>query len=229
MSAVKTGNGPSGPPLQPCCARPARGASRLSEVTVAECSHCGRTLLVGGRSIDGRRYCRPACAQSASDRRRGGTGARRESLGVRARLALRAVPDLRSRRPAGGCPCVASRRVAAVRHALGDATPCVLPALRPQEAGGRAAGVGRVRLVGVPWGLVLTPIQLVRNALGLAARDGGRDAAVRTARAAQAGGAPAAARTAGRRRLSARPGAPRAIRRPAARSPMRPSARRWPC
>lgn len=54
---------------------------------------------------------------------------------------------------------------------MGDAAPRVLPALRPQEAGDRDAHVRRVRVVGVPWGIVLTPIQIARNLLGLARRE----------------------------------------------------------
>ena len=114
---------------------------------MAECSHCGRTFLVGGRSIDGRRYCRPACAQA-------------HPIVVEAERVPDAkvweyVHDWRY----GPCPICgrddqpvdvhASHRVVSLLFVTRWATRRhVLPALRPQEAGGRAAGVGRVRLVG---------------------------------------------------------------------------------
>ncbi|CAI8695949.1 hypothetical protein EMIT0111MI5_30361 [Burkholderia sp. IT-111MI5] len=186
-----------------------------------------RQDVPGRRAVDRR----PPLLQSgvrarASDRRRGRAGARREGPAVRRRLAVRAVPDLPARRASGRRPRVASRRIAGVRHALGDAAPRVLPPLRPQEAGGRAACIGHARLVGAAVGhrADADPARAQRARAGRA-RSGGRDAAVRAARAAQAGGAPAAARAAGRRRLTAR----RRPVRPAVRSPTRPSARRWPC
>ncbi|OXI82329.1 hypothetical protein CFB50_28890 [Burkholderia sp. AU33423] len=138
---------------------------------MAECSHCGRTFLVGGRSIDGRRYCRPACAQA-------------HPIVVEAERVPDAkvweyVHDWRY----GPCPICgrddqpvdvhASHRVVSLLFVTRWATRhhvCCRRCGRRKQAVALLASAA-FGWWGLPWGLVLTPIQLVRNALGLIARD----------------------------------------------------------
>ncbi|KML59238.1 MULTISPECIES: hypothetical protein [Burkholderia] len=138
---------------------------------MSECSHCGRTFLVGGRSIDGHRYCSPACAQA-------------HPIVVEAER----VPDEKVRLYVddwryGPCPiCLregnpvdvhASHRVVSLVFVTRWATRrhvCCRRCGRKKQAAALLASV-TLGWWGLPWGIVLTPIQLVRNALGLAARD----------------------------------------------------------
>ncbi|AWV02071.1 hypothetical protein DM992_21640 [Burkholderia sp. JP2-270] len=138
---------------------------------MAECSHCGRTFLIGGRSIDRRRYCSPACAHA-------------HPIVVEAER----VPDAKVRQYVddwryGPCPiCLreghpvdvhASHRVVSLVFVTRWATRrhvCCRRCGRKKQAIALLASAA-LGWWGLPWGIVLTPIQLARNALGLAARD----------------------------------------------------------
>ncbi|MBP0715730.1 hypothetical protein DF141_18055 [Burkholderia cenocepacia] len=138
---------------------------------MAECNHCGRTFLVGGRSIDGRRYCSPACARA-------------HPVVVEAER----VPDAKVRQYVddwryGPCPiCLregrpvdvhASHRVVSLVFVTRWATRrhvCCRRCGRRKQAVALLASA-TLGWWGLPWGIVLTPIQLARNVLGLAARD----------------------------------------------------------
>ncbi|MPV56684.1 hypothetical protein CFB46_28500 [Burkholderia sp. HI2761] len=138
---------------------------------MAECSQCGRTFLVGGRSIDGRRYCSPVCAQA-------------HPVVVEADR----VPDAKVRQYVddwryGPCPiCLregqpvdvhASHRVVSLVFVTRWATRrhvCCRRCGRRKQAVALLASA-TLGWWGLPWGIVLTPIQLARNLLGLAARD----------------------------------------------------------
>ncbi|EAY70823.1 hypothetical protein BDAG_03630 [Burkholderia dolosa AU0158] len=140
-------------------------------VIVTECSHCGRTFLIGGRSIDGRRYCGPACAHA-------------HPIVVEAER----LPDATVRQYVDDCrygPCPicrrddrpvdvhASHRVVSLLFVTRWATRrhvCCRRCGRRKQALALLASAA-FGWWGLPWGIVLTPIQLARNALGLAARD----------------------------------------------------------
>ncbi|MBR8315784.1 hypothetical protein KDW36_21620 [Burkholderia dolosa] len=138
---------------------------------MTECSHCGRTFLIGGRSIDGRRYCGPACAHA-------------HPIVVEAER----LPDATVRQYVDDCrygPCPicrrddrpvdvhASHRVVSLLFVTRWATRrhvCCRRCGRRKQALALLASAA-FGWWGLPWGIVLTPIQLARNALGLAARD----------------------------------------------------------
>lgn len=128
-------------------------------------------VLLGGQSIDGRRYCGPACAHA-------------HPVVVEAER----VPDAKVRQYVddwryGPCPiCLregrpvdvhASHRVVSLLFVTRWATRrhvCCRRCGRRKQALALLASA-TLGWWGLPWGIVLTPIQLARNLLGLAARD----------------------------------------------------------
>ncbi|MGU3781259.1 hypothetical protein [Burkholderia metallica] len=138
---------------------------------MAECSHCGRTFLTGGRSIDGRRYCRAACVRAHP--------VVVEAERVSDEQVWEVVHDWRY----GPCPICrrddrpvdvhTSHRIVSLLFVTRWATRhhvCCRRCGRRQQTVALLASAA-FGWWALPWGLVLTPIQLARNVLGLAARD----------------------------------------------------------
>ncbi|MBN3817593.1 hypothetical protein G3N57_13670 [Paraburkholderia sp. Se-20369] len=138
---------------------------------MAECSNCGKTFFVGGRSIDGHRYCGATCAH------------RHPVLVAAERLPAvtvnRYVDDCRY----GPCPVCrrdgrpidvhATHRVVSLIFVTQWATRRHVCCRR---CGRKKQAVALLMSAvcgwwGLPWGIVLTPIQIARNLLGFARRE----------------------------------------------------------
>ncbi len=131
------------------------------------CAHCGTTVLFGGTAVNGVRYCNQRCALNDSQLR-----------------AAQAVPEEVVRRALhevveGDCPvCHGPGPVDAfTSHYVLSMIVATRWSNRPRlscRACATKAQLGGVAYSfflgwwGVPWGLVLTPVQIGRNLVGLA-------------------------------------------------------------
>jgi hypothetical protein len=105
---------------------------------MAKCDYCGAKILFGGRQSGDLRFCNDRCFQAG------------------------AVRWIRAR----GRPCQPSRLVGAAAHVLAEPAPDPVPPLRGQEPARRCRFLAGPGMVGLPWGLVLTPVQIGRDIVG---------------------------------------------------------------
>lgn len=131
------------------------------------CSQCGKSILFGGRRLDGRRYCSAACARShplnlAADQ-------------VPLDILQRQVSEWRQSR----CPRC-KRQDAAIdvyeHHRVHSLLLMTQWSTRRsvccRRCGRRDQLLSTLYCLGLgwwgfPWGLLMTPVQIVRNILGL--------------------------------------------------------------
>ncbi|KWO56839.1 hypothetical protein WM28_03800 [Burkholderia ubonensis] len=138
---------------------------------MAECSNCGKTFFIGGQTIDRHRYCGAQCAQAHA------------MLVVAERLPAVTVHQYVDDCRHGPCPICkredgpidvhADHRVVSLVFVTQWATRrhvCCRRCGRKKQAMAilTSAVCG---WWGLPWGVVFTPIQIVRNVLGFARRE----------------------------------------------------------
>jgi hypothetical protein len=134
---------------------------------MSTCSHCGKSILFGGRTLDGKRYCGVACARShplhqAADQ-------------VPYDILQRHVTEWRQ----SSCPRC-KRRDSAIdvyeHHRVHSFVLMTQWSTRRsvccRRCGRRDQLLSTLYCVGLgwwgfPWGLFVTPIQIVRNVAGL--------------------------------------------------------------
>ena len=133
---------------------------------MSKCDYCGTTIIFGGTRDGGLRYCSSRCQQS----------------GMLSRVTL-AVPDAELQRELwsvhqGPCPkCGGSGPIDVhVSHRVWSALVVTSWASRPQlscRSCGIKSKLGDTAFSavlgwwGLPWGLVMTPVQVGRNLFGL--------------------------------------------------------------
>lgn len=133
---------------------------------MAQCNYCGTTVLVGGVREGDRRYCGSACAAKG---RAAAQGRQLPDDVVRAEVA---------RVHAGPCPKCGGAGPVDVHTSYRVWSALYLtrwsssPQLSCRRCGNKARGVGALfSLVlgwwGFPWGLLLTPVQVIRNVAGM--------------------------------------------------------------
>ncbi|AOK56745.1 hypothetical protein DF107_26480 [Burkholderia stagnalis] len=138
---------------------------------MAECSNCGKTYFVGGRSIDGHRYCGATCAQSHPVIV---TAERLSAAEVHLYVDdCRHGPCPICRREDGPVDVHAAHRVVSLIFVTQWATRRHVCCRR---CGRRKQAIAMLTSAvcgwwGLPWGVVLTPIQIARNLLGFARRE----------------------------------------------------------
>ncbi len=134
---------------------------------MAACGACGTTILFGGVDHQGRRYCNAECAQN----------------GALQQLADQ-VPDADARMLAakihgGACPQCSGHGPVDVHNAYQVWSALVMTswktvrriscrrcALKAQAL--HLVGSGALGWWGFPWGLIMTPVQVVRNVTAMA-------------------------------------------------------------
>jgi hypothetical protein len=141
-----------------------RGRERIT--MMHPCAYCGTTVIVGGTKAGGRRYCNTKCAES---------GARQmTAVAIPTEVVERAVSDVRD----GDCPVCSgpgpvdvftSHRVLSV---IAFTSWKSIPRISCRRCGTKAQlGNTAYSLVlgwwGIPWGFVMTPVQIGRNLFGL--------------------------------------------------------------
>ena len=133
---------------------------------MAQCSYCGSSILIGGVTEGNQRYCGQGCAVKG-----------------RAAARSRQVPDEAVRAEvarvhAGPCPkCGGAGPVDLhTSYRVWSAAYITRWTSRPQlscrPCGNKARGVGLLFSIvlgwwGFPWGILMTPVQVVRNAIGM--------------------------------------------------------------
>lgn len=131
------------------------------------CAHCGTTVLFGGTKVDGVRYCDQRCATGDSQLR--------AAQALPEEVVQRALHEVVE----GDCPvCHGPGPVDAfTSHYVLSMIVATRWSNRPRlscRACATKAQLGGVAYSfflgwwGVPWGLVLTPVQIGRNLVGLA-------------------------------------------------------------
>ena len=136
---------------------------------MATCPTCNTTILFGGRKKDGARYCSTKCLTSAT---KAGV-----SKSIPAEVALEAV----ARVLAGPCPLCGGAGPVDVFTSHRIASFLVMtswrnvPRISCRRCGTKRqlAGLLYSTLLGwwgFPWGLVMTPVQITKNLVGLARR-----------------------------------------------------------
>ncbi|MGU7773027.1 hypothetical protein ACV229_22975 [Burkholderia sp. MR1-5-21] len=133
---------------------------------MAECSNCGKTFFIGGRSLDGNRYCSATCAQW------------HPVLVVAERLpATRVhlyVDDCRY----GPCPICKRDDAPVDVHAVHRVVSTIFVTrwttrrhVCCQRCGRKKQAIAVLTSAvcgwwGLPWGVIVTPIQIARNVAG---------------------------------------------------------------
>lgn len=133
---------------------------------MAKCDYCGSTILIGGTREGERRYCGASCAVKG-----------------RTAAASRLVPDdvvraETAKLHAGPCPKCKGAGPVDVHTSYRVWSAAVLtrwsshPQLCCRSCGNKARGLSAAfSLVlgwwGFPWGVLLTPVQVIRNIVGL--------------------------------------------------------------
>ena len=137
-----------------------------SDNTMAKCDYCGTTILLGGVKDQGYRFCNATC-----------------QLNGRALIAANQVPvevlDEQVRAVhQGKCPCCSSRGPIDVHtsHRVWSAFVLTSWVSRPHVCCGKCGRLEQIKDClfslflgwwGFPWGLIVTPIQIIRNLVGL--------------------------------------------------------------
>src|SRR5262245_33534282 len=139
---------------------------------MGNCSHCKTFVLFGGVQLQGLRYCSESCAQ----------------LGQLARVA-QTLPDREIRKHVwdtykGDCPCCGGAGPVDVRmsyrgfSALFSTRWTTHSQLACRSCGVKAQLLSLLFCLllgwwGFPWGLLVTPVQIIRNLVGLLVGDSG--------------------------------------------------------
>ncbi|MBN3787205.1 hypothetical protein [Burkholderia sp. Ac-20353] len=138
---------------------------------MAECSNCGKTFFFGGRPVDGNRYCGAECAQ------------RHPVL-----VAAEHLPAARVQHYVDDCrygPCPICKREDGPVDVHADHRVVSLIVVTNwttrrhvccRRCGRKKQAIALLTSAvcgwwGLPWGVVVTPIQIARNLLGLARRE----------------------------------------------------------
>jgi DNA-directed RNA polymerase subunit RPC12/RpoP len=134
---------------------------------MARCAYCGTTILFGGKAVEGLRFCNDKCLSNGQ-----------------AALVARRVPDdvvatqARSVH-AGACPVCGRKRGPVDVHTSHKISSFIFmtswsstPRISCTTCGKKAQLGALVHSLllgwwGVPWGLLLTPVQVVKNLIGL--------------------------------------------------------------
>ncbi|MBB3226805.1 hypothetical protein FHW69_001406 [Luteibacter sp. Sphag1AF] len=133
---------------------------------MSECSNCGKTMLFARHTIEGRRYCSGDCAQA------------HPILVVADRIPVHVLqqyvekwrngPCPRCKRVTGSVDVYSQHRVHSfllmTQWSSRRAVSCRSCGRKSQLAG--LAYSGLLGWWGVPWGLIVTPIQVTRNLFG---------------------------------------------------------------
>lgn len=133
---------------------------------MAKCDYCGTTILFGGVKDHGYRFCNARCQQTG-----------------RALIAANQVPvevlDEQVRVVhQGKCPCCSGRGPVDVHtsHRVWSAFVLTSWVSRPHVCCGKCGRIEQIKdslfslflgWWGFPWGLIVTPIQIIRNLVGL--------------------------------------------------------------
>jgi hypothetical protein len=141
---------------------------------MSQCYNCGKTMLFGGQTIDGHRYCGTNCARSHS--------IHKAAANVPADVLQKYVTHWRN----GPCPRCKKQNGPVDTHAHHRVHSFILMTQwRTQRSVscrrcGRRAQMGSALYSavlgwwGFPWGLVVTPVQVARNIAEICRRDQGR-------------------------------------------------------
>lgn len=133
---------------------------------MAACETCGATILFGGVDQDGMRYCNAACAQK---------GALIQSAGrvsdAEVETQARAIHQGNCPRCGGPGPVDVHRShtvysFLVMTRWVTSPTLCCRSCGRKKQLGAAGASF-LLGWWGFPWGLIMTPVQLARNAKGL--------------------------------------------------------------
>ena len=144
---------------------------------MSQCHTCGKSILFGGRTIEGYRYCGAHCSRMHSLHRAG----ERVPADTVQKYAehWRAGPCPRCKQQSGPVDTYAHHRVHSfivmTRWKSLRSICCRRCARRDQM--GSALYSATLGWWGIPWGLVVTPIQVARNITELCRRDSGRPTA----------------------------------------------------
>ena len=135
---------------------------------MATCGHCGETIVFGGVRAGDLRYCNNTCLENAG------------GLGAAAPVSDDAVADLAHRIHSGPCPkCQRTGPVdvhmaywvwsalAFTRWGHQQQLSCRRCALKTQA--GRLVQSAVLGWWGFPWGIIMTPVQVVRTATAMIA------------------------------------------------------------
>lgn len=138
---------------------------------MAECCNCGKTFFIGGQSIDGYRYCSATCS-------------RLHPVIVTAEsLPAATVQQFVEKWRHGDCPVCKRQNGPVDVHAEHRVISLIFVTqwhTRRHISCRRCGWNKQLEAIiystllgwwGLPWGFVITPIQIVRNAVGLARRD----------------------------------------------------------
>jgi hypothetical protein len=138
---------------------------------VPECCNCGKMFFIGGQSIDGYRYCGTRCSQ-------------RHSVIVAAeRVPAASVQQFVERWRHGPCPICKRQDGPIDVHAAHRVVSLLIVTqwATQRHVSCRRCGRNKQLLAiiqsavwgwwGIPWGLVITPIQIVRNVVGATRRE----------------------------------------------------------
>lgn len=134
---------------------------------MAKCAYCGTTVIFGGKKLDGLTFCDQKCQSNG------------EVLLVARQLPDDLVVDETRRIHAGPCPVCKQQRGAVDVHTSykvhsvliytsWSSTPRI--SCRPCGLKGQAGALSYSIFLGwwgLPWGLVMTPVQVVRNIHGM--------------------------------------------------------------
>jgi hypothetical protein len=138
---------------------------------MAKCGYCGTTILLGGKKAGGERFCNDQCLQKGV------------LLTVADQVPEEAVQDYIHKVHSGECPKCQGRGPVDVHtsHRVWSALVITSWGSRPQvccQSCGSKSKIGDMFFSlllgwwGFPWGLFITPVQVVRNLAGLV---GGQD------------------------------------------------------
>ena len=133
---------------------------------MAQCDYCGSTILIGGTREGNRHYCGSACAVNG----------RAAALG--SQVPSEVVRNETARLHGGPCPKCKGAGPVDVHTSYRVWSAAVLtrwsshPQLCCRSCGNKARGVSAVYSLvlgwwGFPWGLLMTPVQVVRNLAGM--------------------------------------------------------------
>ncbi|MGG1947256.1 hypothetical protein AB1286_21130 [Trinickia sp. NRRL B-1857] len=138
---------------------------------MAECSNCGKTFLIGGRSIDGYRYCGTRCSDS------------HWIIATADQLPAEVIQPLVEKWRHGPCPICRRNDSPIDVHAEHRVMSFLIATQwsTRRHVCCRRCGQKKQFLAilqssvlgwwGIPWGLIFTPIQIVRNFVGASRRD----------------------------------------------------------
>jgi len=130
------------------------------------CTHCGTTILFGGVNEDGRRYCNEGCHEAGK-------------LALQSqRLPPEMVAEAVTKVVEGNCPVCGGSGPIDVFTSYRVLSAVVVTSWRNTPRISCRGCATKAQLLstlycfflgwwGIPWGLVMTPIQIVRNLAGL--------------------------------------------------------------